>query len=607
MMKSWSARVLEWCCAVLIGIAPLAAMAQPTGLNTTAPVPLVPNGCPRQPPGSVIQQPPALFSSHGVLNVQLSYQTATDPYGRTLYCLVTPAGQQEPTLHINPGDTLNVTVTNNTPVSPVEEVYNAPNCGANAMTGTSTNIHYHGTNTSPACGADNVTKTLINAGQTFHYSVQFPKSETTGLFWYHAHVHGLSEASVQGGSAGLIVVDGIQNVQPAVAGLRQRFIVVRDGPTIQQLQESSPPTPSNVEVPNLDLSTNYIPENAYTNIKTGVTTFTPAVLNMQPGETQFWRICNCTSDTILDIQLLFNGVPQTFQIVAIDAVPVNSQDGTQPGALIPATSYIIPPAARVEILATAPASPNVVAQLVTQYVNTGPDGDQDPTRALFTINLSDVDTDAAAADDFVPAFTALNSSQQLFAGLASQSITAYRTLYFAETSDGSAFYMNVIGQPYPLNTPFDNNNPPAIVTTQGSVEEWTVQNRALEHHEFHLHQVHFQVLSQDNFAANGSQPEPSINGQFADMVQVPFWNGNPQTPYPDVKLLVDFRGSDIGDFVFHCHILGHEDLGMMAIIRVTPPLGKVEPAHSPQAPLSADRQPGVHPVELASPRSGAGS
>jgi Multicopper oxidase len=33
---------------------------------------------------------------------------------------------------------------------------------------------------------------------------------------------------------------------------------------------------------------------------------------------------------------------------------------------------------------------------------------------------------------------------------------------------------------------------------------------------------------------------------------------------------MDFRGRDIGDFVYHCHILGHEDNGMMAIIRVNP-------------------------------------
>jgi hypothetical protein len=54
------------------------------------------------------------------------------------------------------------------------------------------------------------------------------------------------------------------------------------------------------------------------------------------------------------------------------------------------------------------------------------------------------------------------------------------------------------------------------------------------------------------------------------MAQVPFWNGNSNTPFPDVQMLMDFRGQDVGDFVFHCHILGHEDLGMMAIEQVNP-------------------------------------
>lgn len=548
-----------------------AAQAQSAAANSPTPVAPVANPCPRFKAGAVIQQPPALFSSNGVLNVRFSYQTTTDRFGRQLFCLMTSTGLEEPTLHVNPGDTLNITLTNNTPASPVEEVFNAPNCGATSMTGTSTNIHYHGTNTSPACGADNVVKTLVNSGMTFQYSVAFPQSETTGLFWYHAHVHGLSEASLQGGASGLIVAEGIQNVQPAVAGLRQRFLAVRDQPTIQGLAESSPVTGGDVEVPNLDLTTNFIPENATTNTTTGVTTFTPAVLNMMPGETQFWRICNCASDTILNLQLLFNGSAQTFQIVAIDGVPVNSQSGPQPGSLIPVTNYFMPPASRVEILVTAPSSPSVVAQLVTNFINTGPLGDEDPSRALFTIQLSNVDSDVAAADDRVPAFGAVSTSQQLFAGLSSQPISANRTLYFSELSDGSAFFMNVIGQPYPLNTVFDNNNPPAIVTTQGAVELWTVQNRAMENHEFHQHQIHFQVVSQDNFQANGSQTEPALNGQFADMIQVPFWNGNSQTPYPDVRLLMDFRGMDVGDFVFHCHILGHEDLGMMAIMQVNPP------------------------------------
>jgi FtsP/CotA-like multicopper oxidase with cupredoxin domain len=58
-------------------------------------------------------------------------------------------------------------------------------------------------------------------------------------------------------------------------------------------------------------------------------------------------------------------------------------------------------------------------------------------------------------------------------------------------------------------------------------------------------------------------------GQYLDMIQIPYWTES--GPYPSVTVRMDFRGPLIGDFVYHCHILGHEDNGMMAIVRVTPP------------------------------------
>ena len=61
---------------------------------------------------------------------------------------------------------------------------------------------------------------------------------------------------------------------------------------------------------------------------------------------------------------------------------------------------------------------------------------------------------------------------------------------------------------------------------------------------------------------------PLEERQYRDVVNVPYWSG--QGPYPSVKVRMDFRGPYVGDFVYHCHILEHEDKGMMAIIRVLP-------------------------------------
>ena len=94
------------------------------------------------------------------------------------------------------------------------------------------------------------------------------------------------------------------------------------------------------------------------------------------------------------------------------------------------------------------------------------------------------------------------------------------------------------------------------------MEDWTIQNRSQENHAFHMHQIHFLLLEQDGV------PVSADRRQFLDMIQVPYWSGT--GPYPSVKVRIDLRGMDIGDFVYHCHILGHEDAGMMATIRVLP-------------------------------------
>jgi FtsP/CotA-like multicopper oxidase with cupredoxin domain len=541
----------------ILALAPGRSNAQVlTATASSAAVPPVANPCPRPTAGSVVHDPAALFSSNGLLNVHFSYQHRFDSSGRELFCFMTPDGLQNPTLHVSPGDHLVITVTNNTPAGTGGMMVNSPNCGNSTMNTSSVNIHYHGTNTSPTCHSDEVIKTLINSGETFRYNVAFPSNEPPGLYWYHPHVHGIAEHAVQGGAAGAIVVDGISNVQPAVSGLDQRILMVRD------LNVPGNPSPGG-NIPSWDVTLNYVPITSPTD--PNANNFVPAILHMQPGEKQFWRISNSCSDTILDLQYIFDGVPQKMQVVAVDGVAVNSQDGTQPGDTIPVRHFLVPPASRVEVIVSAPSAAVHLAQLITLGINTGPFGDNDPQRPLATIQLASPEsTQAAASGAKAETFTAISTSQQRFAGLGEAPVAVQRTVFFDEIQP-TQFFMVVEGKPEHL---FDPNAPPDIVATQGTVEEWTVQNRTPENHEFHFHQLHFLVKSQNNFELNGSQQSPAITGQYLDMIQVPFWDQNPNHPYPSVKLRIDFRGPDIGDFVFHCHILGHEDLGMMNIIRV---------------------------------------
>jgi FtsP/CotA-like multicopper oxidase with cupredoxin domain len=158
---------------------------------------------------------------------------------------------------------------------------------------------------------------------------------------------------------------------------------------------------------------------------------------------------------------------------------------------------------------------------------------------------------------------------QRFEGIDNAKVTAKRTLFFSEVpghankapaGEPVNFFITVDGQASRL---FDPNNPPAIVTTKGAVEDWTIQNRTFEVHEFHIHQIHFKLLEENGV------PVPKDQQQWYDTYQVGYWDG--ESKYPYIKVRMDFRGAVVGDFVYHCHILDHEDGGMMAIIRVKPP------------------------------------
>jgi FtsP/CotA-like multicopper oxidase with cupredoxin domain len=397
-------------------------------------------------------------------------------------------------------------------------------------------------------------------------------------------VHGIAEAAVLGGATGAIIVDGLQSIQPAVAGLRHRVLVIRDQNVAGNLD---PGGPNNV--PAWDVTLNNIPIS--------YPAYTPAVIHMLAGEKQLWRVANTAADTILDLQVQYDGVPQTLQVVGFDGVPSGSQDGTRQGKLVPLKHILLAPAARAEFIVSAPSSSVKLAQLLTVGIDTGPAGDNDPQRPLANIKVVGTDNDGDGGNDPAVSATIGTTWPQRFEGLSSAPVTARRKLYFSEVisdpSDPSSptnFFITVDGQ-----TPvvFDPSNPPAIVTTQGSVEEWTIENRAPEHHEFHFHQIHFRVVSQNNFQINGATPLPGIAGQFLDMIQVPYWDGNPNHPYPSVTVRMDFRGPDIGDFVYHCHILGHEDNGMMAIIRVLPSPTAKKTAPSTGSPAAISEKDGI--------------
>jgi FtsP/CotA-like multicopper oxidase with cupredoxin domain len=526
--------ILTFCLAVFL---PVQALAQQTG-----------GPCPRPAPGAVVSPPADLYSQNGVLQVAFNYYTSVDAFNRTEFCFVTTDGNEGPTLHVNPGDRIEISLTNMVPnpKGAGDEVLGSSTgqCFSNVMNAASVNIHFHGTNVIPQCHSDEVVHTLVNSGQTFQYDIHIPKDEPPGLYWYHPHVHGIASPAVQGGATGVIEVEGIANLQPIVAGLPERYLVIRDVP-LGAVANWSPNSPF------WDLSLNYVPIN--------YPQYTPSIIQMNPGVQEFWRVANTAANTIMDLKLTYDGVAQPMTLVAFDGVPIGSQDGRHQGSTITQTDVYIPPAGRAEFIVTGPTASVKSAVLSTARIDTGPAGDSDPARPLATIQLTQ-------AKLGLPLSQERNGppNPQRFADLRSAKVTARRSLYFSEgfiapESGGFVFYITVKGQEPEA---FKPDNPPSIITKQGAVEDWTIENHSGEVHEFHIHQIHFLLLAIDGV------PVPKTQQQFYDTYQVGYWKGKGK--YPSITVRMDFRGDIAGDFVYHCHILDHEDAGMMAKIRVLP-------------------------------------
>jgi FtsP/CotA-like multicopper oxidase with cupredoxin domain len=137
--------------------------------------------------------------------------------------------------------------------------------------------------------------------------------------------------------------------------------------------------------------------------------------------------------------------------------------------------------------------------------------------------------------------------------LAALPVTRNRTITYTESEDGKTFFIN--GREFDINR-ID------VDVKLGDVEEWTIINDTDERHTFHIHQLDFLVQSV------GDNPLEMTG--MRDNVDVPF--RDPKTRVPGVvKVKVPFTNPLIvGKFPFHCHILEHEDGGMMANVRVRP-------------------------------------
>jgi FtsP/CotA-like multicopper oxidase with cupredoxin domain len=526
----------------------------------------------------VVGEPEDLRSQNGVLRVDFTYRNSVDANGQESYCYLYENRIEAPTLRLKPGDLLVLTLKNELTPSPASAAaqshqHSMPGgCTSGAMSPASTNVHFHGLTVPPVCHQDDVLNTMIQPGDhPFEYRFRIPQDEPPGLYWYHPHIHGQSKAQVLGGASGALIVEGIERANPVVAGLPERVFVIRDqdllNPDAEPVKTDSMPPPMVLRdaegdilntgtgggKPAKDLSINFVPV-AFPN-------YVPAVVKVRPREKQYWSVLNASAITYLDLQMLVNNKPQMMGVISLDGVPIN-EDGASGNRIIWQSHVLLPPAGRVGMIVSGPAA-GAQASFVTRTVDTGPAGENDPTRPLAAI--------VAEADAAEPRVQLAANPVPLpppsSPWLGAMKPVRTRTLYFTERphdpndpKSPTDFYLTVDGQEPKLFDPGDME--PNIVVQQGDVEDWIIENRTQELHAFHIHQIHFMLVDWNGVPLD----EPFLR----DTINVAYWDGKTR-PYPSVKLRMDFRDPNtVGTFVYHCHLLEHEDGGMMGVIRVVP-------------------------------------
>lgn len=277
------------------------------------------------------------------------------------------------------------------------------------------------------------------------------------------------------------------------------------------------------------------------------------------------------------------------------------------------------PSSRVEVWVTyrdgndnvAPAPHGSYAILRTEGYQTGPTGDSWPA-----VDLGRVEFQNSAAPDSPNVLSVAGDARNLITPTAlfsdlsddnnrvasDSSCTSLppghmrRVFYGVPTTDLDAFGLayeeidqdgNVVGTPATDVTPFNPMKPTICVPlgpgNSPTTERWQLVNVAQEDHNFHIHQVKFRLLSKDEMS-NSVVPSQSAKGMMFDNLPLTRATGtcgnNP--PNDSSNPIADWRAglcnasvqtveipfAIAGDFVYHCHIMEHEDGGMMARIRV---------------------------------------
>ncbi len=465
---------------------------------------------------------PQLLSSNGTGVVTARMTIATKPVsiaGRTVLQPVTYGGSfPAPTLWVRRGEWLNLQFTNRIMFDQLAPRgrYRPP------RDTTTTNVHFHGLHVPPGTTAEGTADDvflMIHRNETQQYNFRIPHDHPVGLHFYHPHMHGTLNSQMSRGAAGLLYVAGPYTDELRRRGIRQRLMMLQqayiqaDGRTL---------TFDDAERENEERALSLINGQ-----------LRPAI-DIRPREPQVWSVCNGSTSAFYMLRL--DG--HVFDVIANDglALPtVRTQE-----------TIALGPGKRTEFIVRGSSTPGTYEFTLDEY-NQGVD--TWPARVIGSLVVEG----PAWMGAELPGLDAHGLPD-----LRGASITANRRITFdVDESIPEGEYGRFTMNGHPFGTNAQGEPDAGYVEWTSSVddtEEWIIQNNTDQDHPFHVHTNPFQVVE-----ITGSPQLAQLD--YQDTVVVPRNGGTVRVR----TRFTDFSGR----ILMHCHIIDHEDMGMMTSFRIT--------------------------------------
>jgi FtsP/CotA-like multicopper oxidase with cupredoxin domain len=429
--------------------------------------------------------------------------------------------------------------------------------------------------------------------------------QAPGTQWYHAHKHGSTAINLFNGLAGALIIEGqydrdLEKIYPSLKHTEKVLVVqiFEDQPNLERVTGGTRTTMTN--------GTQVVAATAASGGNPAIPQKAPTIV-MRPGEVQLWRIVNAQVQNRLT-NSKFTGPGKStvsplpkFRQIAQDGVQLNrtnynDQPLTTPDADHNGTQFTLGAGGRIDILVQAP---KIAAGTTQSYELAGvvnltvcgdpaddpfPDGSENGNYPTFPAFLDDVGPcDIHRELDFGWEPYRLKNGPATNAA-TNVKATHAKTIPFEDTVGNARVGFKKItinanrGPYWTIDDEQFSEHKFYQTMVLGDHEEWKILNTTAVPHPFHIHVNPFQVVEvyDPNNAANSYVRER--NGVWHDNVVIPAAkndangvlmldaDGKATTPgYVRIRSrFVDFTGS----FVLHCHILAHEDRGMMQLVRV---------------------------------------